>query len=99
MRADHVEVSWDADKSNWLVRIKSGEEAIRRHCKLPKDADEQSLRVAALKVVQDEGYELDVVEVVIRREPCATSRGQFFALGGFDAAKPNDRRGQKNAPA
>ena len=22
MRADHVEVSWDADKSNWLVRIK-----------------------------------------------------------------------------
>jgi hypothetical protein len=35
MRSDHVEVSWDADKSNWLVRIKSGEEVIRRHCKLP----------------------------------------------------------------
>jgi len=67
MRADHVEVSWDADKSNWLVRIKSGEEVIRRHCKLPKDADEQSLRVAAQKVVQDEGYELDVAELGIRR--------------------------------
>ena len=67
MRSDHVEVSWDADKSNWLVRIKSGEEVIRRHCKLPKDADEQSLRVAAQKVVQDEGYELDVAELVIRR--------------------------------
>jgi hypothetical protein len=43
MRADHVEVSWDADKSNWMVRITSGEEVIRRHCKLPKDGDEQSL--------------------------------------------------------
>jgi hypothetical protein len=67
MRADHVEVSWDADKSNWLVRIKSGEEVIRRHCKLPKEADEQSLRVTAQKVVQEEGYELDVAELLIRR--------------------------------
>jgi len=49
------------------VRIKNGEEVIRRHCKLPKDDDEQSLRVAAQKVVQDEGYELDVAELVIRR--------------------------------
>jgi hypothetical protein len=67
MRADHVEVSWDADKSNWLVRIKSGEEVIRRHCKLPKDADEKSLRAVTQQVVQDEGYELDVAELLIRR--------------------------------
>jgi len=62
-----VEVSWDTDKSNWIVRIKSGEEVIRRHCKLPKDADEQSLRTAAQHVVHDEGYELDVAELVIQR--------------------------------
>ena len=67
MRADHVEVSWDADKSNWVVRIKSGEEVIRRHCKLPKDADEQTVRSAAQQVVQDEGYELGVAELLIRR--------------------------------
>jgi hypothetical protein len=67
MLADHVEVSWDADKSNWLVRIKSGEEVIRRHCKLPRDADEQSLRAVTQQVVQDEGYELDVAELLIRR--------------------------------
>jgi hypothetical protein len=67
MRADHVEVSWDADKSNWMVRIKSGEEVIRRHCKLPQDADEQSLRKTAQQVVHDEGYELDVAELVIQR--------------------------------
>jgi len=67
MRADHVEVSWDADKSNWLVRIKRGEEVIRRHWKLPKDADEQSLRAVTQQVGQDEGYELDVTELLIRR--------------------------------
>ncbi len=57
MRADRVEVSWDATKSNWLVRIVKGEEVIRRHCKAPKDADEQTLRSAARKTVQEEGYE------------------------------------------
>jgi hypothetical protein len=67
MRADHVEVSWDADKSNWTVKIKSGEEVIRRHCKLPKDADEQSLRTPAQQVVHDEGYELNAAELFIRR--------------------------------
>jgi hypothetical protein len=49
MRADSVEVSWDADKSKWLVRIVTGEEVIRRHCDVPKNADEQSLRSAVQK--------------------------------------------------
>src|SRR5215469_18903886 len=49
MRADRVEVSWDQTKSNWLLRIVSGEEVIRRHCKAPKDADEQTLRSVAKK--------------------------------------------------
>jgi len=59
MRADRVEVSWDNDKSKWLVRIVSGEEIIRRHCNLPKDADDQTLRSAAQKTAVDEGYETD----------------------------------------
>jgi len=67
MRADRVEVSWDADKSKWLMRIASGEEVIRRHYKLPKDADEQALRAAAKQAVQDEGYEPDVADLSIRR--------------------------------
>ena len=58
MHADRVEVSWDAAKSSWLVRIQSGEEVIRRHCKLPKDAPEQTVFSAAQKTVEDEGYEL-----------------------------------------
>lgn len=63
MRADSVEVSWDNQKSNWLVRIASGEEIIRRHCDAPKNADEQALRSAALQTARDEGYEADVVSI------------------------------------
>jgi hypothetical protein len=67
MRADHVEVSWDAAKSKWLIRIESGEEVIRRHCDAPKNADDQALRSAAQKTVRDEGYEADPSEISFRR--------------------------------
>ena len=67
MRADRVEVSWDSNKSKWLVRIQSGEEVIRRQCDLPRDADENALRSAAQKTVQDEGYELDSANLTIQR--------------------------------
>jgi hypothetical protein len=67
MRADRVEVSWDSDKSDWLVRIVNGEEVIRRHCKAPKDADEQTLRAKAEATVKDEGYGVDAATVSIKR--------------------------------
>ena len=49
MRPDRVEVSWDVAKSKWLVRIETGEEVIRRHCDVPKNADDQTLRLAVRK--------------------------------------------------
>jgi hypothetical protein len=67
MRVDRVEVSWDADKAKWLMRIVNGEEVIRRYCKLPKDADEQALGAAAKQTVQDEGYEADPARISVRR--------------------------------
>lgn len=67
MRADRVELSWDPGKSKWLVRIESGEEVIRRFCKMAKDADEQALRSAAQQTVRDEGYESDLAQLSIRR--------------------------------
>ena len=67
MRADRVEVSWDASKTSWLVRIEVGEEVIRRHCKLPQNADEQALRQAAVETLKDEGYELDGAAVNVKR--------------------------------
>lgn len=63
MHADGIEVSWDNDKSAWLVRITSGEEVIRRHCNLPRNADEQALRSAAQKTAKDEGYEADGINI------------------------------------
>lgn len=64
MRADRVEFTWDESKSSWLVRMQAGEEVIHRHCALPKDADEKTLRIAIEKVVSDEGYEFDPENVV-----------------------------------
>ncbi len=66
MQADRVEVSWDDKKSSWLVRIETGEEVIRRHCKLPRDADEQALRSAAQQTLTDEGYQPDGTPVEIK---------------------------------
>lgn len=63
MRADRVDVSWDAAKSNWLVRITNGEEVIRRHCDAPQNADEQTLRSAAQQTAKDEGYEADAISI------------------------------------
>jgi hypothetical protein len=67
MRADTVEVSWDAEKNKWLVRIQVGDEVIRRHSDAPKDADEQALRSAAQNVMRDEGYEPNAAQMTIRR--------------------------------
>jgi hypothetical protein len=66
MRPDQVEVSWDEPKSKWLIRIETGEEVLRRHCDVPKNADDQTLRSAVQKAVEDEGYELDPTSVSIR---------------------------------
>ena len=66
MRADRVQISWDAAESKWLVRIESGEEVIRRHCRLPKDADQVKLRSAVEATVKDEGYEADPAQITIR---------------------------------
>jgi hypothetical protein len=67
MRAERVQVSWDSNKSKWVVRIEAGAEVIRRHNDVPKDADDQTLRSAAQKTVQDEGYEVDLTEIVVHR--------------------------------
>lgn len=68
MRADQVEVTWDKSKSTWLIRIISGEEVIRRQCKIPKDSDEQALRAAVQKTLRDEGYEPDPVSLDLQRD-------------------------------
>jgi hypothetical protein len=67
MRTDEVEASWDPSKNKWLLRIRVGEEVIRRYCDAPKNAEEEALRLLARQTLQDEGYEPDLRELRIRR--------------------------------
>jgi hypothetical protein len=59
LREDHADVSWDSEKSKWVIRISVGEEVIRRYCSLPQTANETELRSAAQSTLRDEGYELE----------------------------------------
>jgi hypothetical protein len=65
MKADRVEISHDDQGKRWLIRIRVGEEVIRRHCDAPKDADESTLRGLAAKTVSDEGYTVDPSDIVL----------------------------------
>ena len=71
MRADRAEVSWDSEKSKWVVRISVGEEVIRRYCSLPQTASETDLRSAAQTTLKDEGFELDGVAITIQQAKVA----------------------------
>lgn len=64
MKADRVEVSRDEKGKGWLIRIQVGEQVIRRHCDLANDADEATLRNAALKTAADEGYTVAVSDII-----------------------------------
>ena len=66
MKADRVDVSWDATKKKWLVRVEVGSEVIRRYSDQPKDADEQALRALAATTATDEGYESDPSSIAVR---------------------------------
>jgi hypothetical protein len=71
MRADRAEVSWDSEKTKWVVRISVGEEVIRRYCSLPQTASETDLRSAAQTTLKDEGYEPDGVAITIQQAKVA----------------------------
>jgi len=67
MRADEVEASWDAAKKSWLLRIRIGEEVIRRHCDAARDAEDGILKSLAQKTLLDEGFEPEPGELRILR--------------------------------
>lgn len=68
LRADSGTVGWDTNKKHWYVRVKTGEEVIKRP--LPKtgqDAGEDTLRSLAVETAKADGYELDPTQVSIER--------------------------------
>jgi hypothetical protein len=71
MRADRAEISWDTEKTKWVIRISVGEEVIRRYCSLPQTASEMDLRAAAQTTLRDEGYELEGEAITVQNPKAA----------------------------
>lgn len=64
MKADRVEISRDESGKQWLIRIQVGEEVIRRHAREAKDATQDALRDVAIRIANEEGYQIDRSDVV-----------------------------------
>jgi hypothetical protein len=66
LSADSAEVQWDTEKKHWSVRVKIGEEVIRRPIpKIPKSAGDDELRSAAVESAKADGYDVDPGKVAI----------------------------------
>ena len=64
--ADSAHMNWDTDKKRWSVRVKVGEEVIRRPIpKIPQNAGDEVLRSAAVSAAKDDGYQVDPSKVDI----------------------------------
>ena len=66
LSADSADVNWDAQKKTWTVRVKVGEEVIRRPIpKIPASAGDEVLRSAAVETALADGYNVDPAKVAI----------------------------------
>lgn len=69
MKADLAQVSWDAQKNRWIIRIQAGEEVVKRSPEKgpDRDAADEQLRSIAIDTAHGEGYEIDPSAVTIAR--------------------------------
>ena len=66
LNADSAQVNWDTQKKHWNVRVKIGEEVIRRPIpKVGQDARDDVLRSAAVAAAKDDGYQVDPAKIDI----------------------------------
>ncbi len=66
LNADSAQVNWDTEKKRWNVRVKIGEEVIRRAIpKVSQSAGDDVLRTAAVEAALDDGYAVDPAKVAI----------------------------------
>jgi len=78
VKADRAEVGWDIQKKKWLIRIRVGEEVVKRTPSghgPARDASDDVLRSLAIQTAHDDGYELDPAAVAIAR-PVAGASGR-----------------------
>ena len=68
MVVNQAAVTWDAAKKHWVIRFQIGAEVIKRlGLKTAHDADDESLRTMAVKVAEDDGYQLSPAAVTVSR--------------------------------
>ena len=68
VQVNQAAVTWDVDKKRWVIRFQVGAEVIKRPgLKSARDADDESLRSMAVKVAQDDGYQLSPAAVTVSR--------------------------------
>lgn len=66
LRADSAHVNWDTHKKQWNVRVKVGEEVIRRPIPAtPETAADEVLRSLAVETARADGYDVDPAKVDI----------------------------------
>jgi hypothetical protein len=66
LQADGAHVNWDTHKKQWNVRVKVGEEVIRRAIPdTPETAGDELLRSLAVKTANADGYDVDPAKVEI----------------------------------
>jgi hypothetical protein len=64
--ADSAQVNWDTQKKRWSVRVKIGEEFIRRPIPaVPQSAGDEILRSAAVESAKADGYQVDPAKIAI----------------------------------
>jgi hypothetical protein len=68
VRADTAAVSWDAQRKCWVIRLRVGEEVIKRPApNVARNVNDEVLHSTAVKTANDEGYELDPTSVTVTR--------------------------------
>ena len=68
VRADTAAVSWDAQRKCWVIRLREGAEVIKRPApNVARDANDEVLHSTAVRIANDEGYELDPANVTVVR--------------------------------
>jgi hypothetical protein len=68
VRVNTAAVSWDAERKRWLIRLRVGEEVIKRAVpNATRDADDEVLRSLAVETAKDEGYDISPLCVTVTR--------------------------------
>jgi hypothetical protein len=66
LRADSAHLNWDTHKKQWNVRVKVGEEVMRRPIpSTPQSAGDDVLRSLAVEIANADGYEVDPAKIDI----------------------------------